>query len=75
MTTKMNNVGNDTKIENSAVLAFACGVCGWIFNGSEKDFNDLPVEYNCLKCGATKVNFKPFDKKKLFGIEPVGVMK
>ena len=62
MFTKKNNIKIDTKNVNSSPLSFLCGVCGLVYNGSEKDFVNLPIEYICIKCGATKVNFKPFQK-------------
>ena len=58
MTSEMKNIRIETNSEKSSILYFTCSVCEWVFNGSKDDFNNLPVEYNCIKCGATKVNFK-----------------
>jgi len=52
----------DTENANSSPLSFLCSVCGLAYNGSEKDFNNLPIEYMCINCGATKINFKAFQK-------------
>ena len=53
-------IGTGAKITSSSFLSFVCSECCWEYNGSEEDFNNLPVEYICMECGAGKVNFKPF---------------
>jgi rubredoxin len=58
MPIKENNTGINS---NSSPMFYMCNVCEWVYDGSE-DFNNLPVEYICIKCGAAKVNFKPFLK-------------
>jgi len=62
MPAEKNNIRIDTENANSSPQSFLCSVCGFVYNGSEKDFNNLPIEYICINCGATKVNFKPFQK-------------
>ena len=54
----MDNIGIDAEIENAFFVA--CSVCGWEYNESEDEFDQLPIDYNCIKCGTTKVNFMPF---------------
>lgn len=56
----MDNVENDPEIETS--LSLACTVCGCIYGGNKDDFDALPVDYHCFKCGAAKVNFRPFKR-------------
>ena len=66
MTVENSNIGFYTKVAKSPPFSFACGVCGWAYNGNKEEFNNLPVEYICSKCGATKVNFKPLQGERSF---------
>ena len=36
-----------------------CGVCGYVYPGSDEDFAALPEDYTCPVCGVAKSMFKP----------------
>lgn len=60
-TTKLN------KKENP--MRYVCGICGYVYDPSEGDpdsgvsagtaFEDLPADWVCPVCGASKENFEP----------------
>lgn len=37
---------------------YVCTICGYVHNGSEKPFNELPSDWVCPICGAPKSVFK-----------------
>jgi rubredoxin len=37
---------------------YKCTVCGYVYDGSEGPFEDLPDDWKCPVCGASKSAFK-----------------
>jgi len=52
---------------------YICEVCGYIYDPAEGDpdsgiepgtaFNQIPDDWSCPQCGATKSQFKPLDEE------------
>lgn len=52
-------------------MKYQCGVCGYIYDAAEGDpdggiaagtpFEDIPDDWVCPVCGATKADFSPTD--------------
>lgn len=46
------------KTPKPAAGGYVCGVCGYVYPGSDEEFRALPEDYTCPVCGARKSMFK-----------------
>ena len=49
------------KIERSDILKYKCKICGYIYDPKDNngiEFKDLPEDWVCPLCGATKTDFE-----------------
>jgi len=44
--------------DNAAEGKWVCTVCGYVYDGSQGPFEDLPDTWTCPQCGAPKSKFK-----------------
>jgi len=62
---------NNGKKEKKYLKKYECVVCGWIYDPSKGDpdggiepgtaFEDIPDDWVCPECGASKDDFEPID--------------
>ena len=50
----------------SADGRYVCGVCGYVFEGTEEEFLALPADWVCPVCGVSKENFRQEKSKKQY---------
>lgn len=45
-------------------MSYRCAVCGYIYDDKHEDvpFADLPDDWQCPVCNATKEAFEPYDE-------------
>ena len=63
------NAGDSAREGEAKMKRYVCEVCGWIYDPEEGDsnagidpgvaFDDLPDDYICPVCGASKDQFAP----------------
>ncbi len=40
-----------------SVMKYVCDLCGYVYDGAETAFADLPADYACPECGSGKESF------------------